>query len=51
MIEFNNSQRLGLDLDRHIALDAGAGTGKTTGKVQTKALAVVELDHQKSPPE
>ena len=30
MIEFNNSQRLGLDLDRHIALDAGAGTGKTT---------------------
>jgi len=30
MINFNNSQRLGLDLDRHIALDAGAGTGKTT---------------------
>ena len=30
MVEFNNSQRLGLDLDRHIALDAGAGTGKTT---------------------
>ena len=30
MIEFNTSQRLGLDLDRHIALDAGAGTGKTT---------------------
>ena len=30
MIQFNNSQRLGLDLDRHIALDAGAGTGKTT---------------------
>ena len=30
MIEFNHSQRLGLDLDRHIALDAGAGTGKTT---------------------
>ena len=30
MIRFNNSQRLGLDLDRHIALDAGAGTGKTT---------------------
>ena len=28
MIRFNNSQRLGLDLDRHIALDAGAGTGK-----------------------
>ena len=26
MIRFNNSQRLGLDLDRHIALDAGAGT-------------------------
>ena len=30
MVRFNNSQRLGLDLDRHIALDAGAGTGKTT---------------------
>ena len=30
MVEFNNSQRLGLDIDRHIALDAGAGTGKTT---------------------
>ena len=30
MVEFNRSQRLGLDLDRHIALDAGAGTGKTT---------------------
>ncbi len=30
MIRFNTSQRLGLDLDRHIALDAGAGTGKTT---------------------
>ncbi|MBT3771925.1 MAG: UvrD-helicase domain-containing protein [Euryarchaeota archaeon] len=24
------SQRLGLDLDRHLAVDAGAGTGKTT---------------------
>ena len=30
MINFNRSQRLGLDIDRHIALDAGAGTGKTT---------------------
>ena len=29
MISFNNSQILGLDLDKHIALDAGAGTGKT----------------------
>ena len=29
-MNFNNSQRLGLDIDRHIALDAGAGTGKTT---------------------
>ena len=29
MIPFNNSQKLGLDLDKHIALDAGAGTGKT----------------------
>tara|TARA_B100001564_G_scaffold309186_1_gene280111 strand:+ start:42 stop:5015 length:4974 start_codon:yes stop_codon:yes gene_type:complete len=29
MIPFNNSQILGLDLDKHIALDAGAGTGKT----------------------
>lgn len=29
-MQFNNSQRLGLDIDRHIALDAGAGTGKTT---------------------
>ena len=30
MVNFNNSQRLGLDVDKHIALDAGAGTGKTT---------------------
>jgi ATP-dependent exoDNAse (exonuclease V) beta subunit len=30
MIDFNRSQRLGLNLDQHIALDAGAGTGKTT---------------------
>lgn len=30
MIQFNRSQTLGLDIDRHIALDAGAGTGKTT---------------------
>ena len=30
MISFNRSQRLGLNLDQHIALDAGAGTGKTT---------------------
>ena len=29
-IKFNLSQKLGLDLDKHIALDAGAGTGKTT---------------------
>jgi superfamily I DNA/RNA helicase len=27
---FNNSQLMGLDLDKHIAIDAGAGTGKTT---------------------
>jgi ATP-dependent exoDNAse (exonuclease V) beta subunit len=30
MIPFNHSQSLGLDINRHIALDAGAGTGKTT---------------------
>lgn len=30
VMELNRSQRLGLDIDRHIALDAGAGTGKTT---------------------
>ena len=30
MINFNRSQSLGLDINRHIALDAGAGTGKTT---------------------
>ena len=30
MISFNRSQQLGLNLDQHIALDAGAGTGKTT---------------------
>ena len=30
MIEFNVSQSLGLDINRHIAIDAGAGTGKTT---------------------
>ena len=29
VIPFNNSQKLGLDLDKHVALDAGAGTGKT----------------------
>ena len=29
LFELNPSQALGLDLDRHIALDAGAGTGKT----------------------
>ena len=29
-MSFNRSQRLGLNLDQHIALDAGAGTGKTT---------------------
>ena len=28
-LRLNRSQRLGLDLDRHILLDAGAGTGKT----------------------
>ena len=28
MVEFNRSQRLGLDIDKHIAIDAGAGTGK-----------------------
>ena len=27
---YNRSQRLGLDIDRHVAIDAGAGTGKTT---------------------
>ena len=26
----NRSQRLGLDVDRHVAISAGAGTGKTT---------------------
>ena len=30
MISFTERQILGLDLDKHIALDAGAGTGKTT---------------------
>ncbi|MEK9697175.1 MAG: UvrD-helicase domain-containing protein, partial [Candidatus Poseidoniales archaeon] len=34
MTQFNNSQRLGLDIDKHIALDAGAGTGKTTVMAQ-----------------
>ena len=34
MPTFNNSQRLGLDIDKHIALDAGAGTGKTTVMAQ-----------------
>ena len=29
-MQLNHSQKLGLDIDRHIALDAGAGTGKTT---------------------
>ena len=26
----NRSQRLGLDIDKHVAIAAGAGTGKTT---------------------
>ena len=30
MVELNHSQVLGLDINRHIAIDAGAGTGKTT---------------------
>ena len=30
MTGYNRSQRLGLDIDRHVAIDAGAGTGKTT---------------------
>ena len=30
MIPLNRSQCHGLDLDRHLVLDAGAGTGKTT---------------------
>jgi len=29
-LELNIGQQLGLDLDRHLVLDAGAGTGKTT---------------------
>ena len=28
--QLNRSQTLGLDINRHIAIDAGAGTGKTT---------------------
>lgn len=28
--KLNDSQLMGLDLDKHIAIDAGAGTGKTT---------------------
>ncbi|MBK00707.1 MAG: hypothetical protein CMB48_07170 [Euryarchaeota archaeon] len=28
--ELNRSQRLGLDIDKHVAISAGAGTGKTT---------------------
>ena len=28
MFEFNVSQSLGLDINRHIAIDAGAGTGR-----------------------
>ena len=64
-IPFNHSQRLGLDIDRHIALDAGAGTGKTTvmaeryvqhliASIQRSTLAVVEWNspvaHLRSPP-
>ena len=30
MVDLNHSQVLGLDINRHIAIDAGAGTGKTT---------------------
>ena len=28
--KLNRSQRLGLDIDKHVAISAGAGTGKTT---------------------
>ena len=46
MIEFNNSQRLGLDLDRHIALDAGAGTGKTTVMAERYVQHLIASDQR-----
>ena len=29
-LKLNRSQRLGLDIDKHMAISAGAGTGKTS---------------------
>ena len=46
LIEFNNSQRLGLDLDRHIALDAGAGTGKTTVMAERYVQHLIAADQR-----
>ena len=37
--------------DRRLSRSGTSIEGNMTVKVQTKALAVVELDHQKSPPE
>ena len=34
MIRLNSGQRLALNLDAHIAVDAGAGTGKTNTIVE-----------------
>ena len=45
-IDFNNSQRLGLDLDRHIALDAGAGTGKTTVMAERYVQHLIASDQR-----
>ena len=38
--KFNTSQQLGLDLDKHIAIDAGAGTGKT-GVLTTRLIRLL----------
>jgi ATP-dependent exoDNAse (exonuclease V) beta subunit len=46
MVEFNSSQRLGLDLDRHIALDAGAGTGKTTVMAERYVQHLIAMEQR-----
>ena len=44
---FNISQRLGLDLDKHIAIDAGAGTGKTAVMAE-RYIQHLPAEHQRA---
>ena len=40
MIRLNSGQRLALNLDAHIAVDAGAGTGKTNTIVELSLIHI-----------